>query len=167
MIRVLFVVFSCLLLCGNVYGQVTREAKKTADALTGDDKKSAAENPQCKLYTLAEVKKYMGEPVTAGQNAALGTGCQWIAKSENGDMMVQVVPASYHVPPTLGKGYRTLPDVGTQGFILPELGGWAAGAIKGDESIHVSMAGPGSKAEIVIDLLKETLKRWTKQLPKH
>ncbi len=162
MIRVIVMIYSCLLVCGSASAQASKEAKKVADALTGDDRKSAADNPQCKLYTVAEVGKYIGEPVTAGKNAALGTGCQWLAKDGSGDVIVAVVPARYHEQPKLAKGYRALGDVGAKGFVSPELDGCAAGAIQGGESIRVSVAGSGASEKTAIDLLKETLKRKAK-----
>jgi len=159
MIRRRLVVSGCLMLSGLAFGQVNRDAKKLAAVLTGDDKKSAAENPQCKLYTPAELVKYVGTPVLAGRNAAMGAGCQWVTKDDSGDVIVAVIPADYHTSPTLAKGYRALTNIGTKGFVVPELGGWAAGAIAGDMAVRVSVAGPGASESTAIDLLTETLRR--------
>ena len=136
-----------------------QDPKKTAAQLTGDAKGSAANNPVCKLFTAAEASKYAGKTVEAGKNAAMGSGCQWAAKDYTADMMVQIVPASYHEQPKLAKGYQAMPDLGTKGFVVPEMGGWKAAVVRGEESIIVSVAGPAANQQQAIALLKETLSR--------
>jgi len=136
-----------------------QDPKKTAAQLTGDAKGSAANNPVCKLFTAAEASKYVGKTVGNGQNAAMGSGCQWAAKDYEGDMMVQIVAASYHVQPTLGKGFQAMPSLGTQGYVIPEMGGWTAAVLRGKESIVVAVAGPSASQQTVVALLKETLSR--------
>jgi hypothetical protein len=136
-----------------------QDPKKTADQLTGDAKGSAANNPVCKLFTAAEASKYVGKTVGDGKNAAMGSGCQWAAKDYDGDMMVQIVAASYHVEPKLAKGYQAMPGLGTKGFVVPEMGGWKAAVIRGNESILASVAGPAANEQTVVAILKETLAR--------
>lgn len=146
----------CILVAGAVFAQ---DPKKTADQLTGDAKGSAANNSLCKLFTPAEASKYVGKIVGNGQNAAMGSGCQWAAKDDDGDMMVQIVSASYHEQPTLAKGYKAMPELGTKGFVVPEMGGWKAAVIRDKESIIVTVAGPAASQQTAIALLKETLSR--------
>ncbi|MFN0165638.1 MAG: hypothetical protein ACKV22_04340 [Bryobacteraceae bacterium] len=146
----------CLLAAGAVSAQ---DSKKTAAQLTGDAKGSAANNPVCKLFTPAEASKYVGKTVGAGQNAAMGSGCQWAAKDYEGDMMVQIVPASYHEQPKLAKGFLAMPSLGTKGFVVPEMGGWKAAVLRGEESIIVTVAGPAASQQTAVALLKETLSR--------
>ena len=146
--------------CGTGQAPAPRaDAQKTAEALTGDASAPAADNPQCKLFTVAEIGKYIGEPVSPGQNAALGTGCQWLAVDGTGDVIVAVVPSSYHEEPTLAAGYRALTDVGAKGFVAPQLDGWAAGAIVGQDAIRVSAAGAAATEATAISLLEDTIKR--------
>jgi hypothetical protein len=135
------------------------DALKTAAALRADASTIVADNPQCNLFTLAEIGKYIGEPVSPGQNAALGTGCQWLAVDGTGDVIVAVVPSSYHEAPTLAPGYRAVADVGNKGFVAPQLDGWIAGAIVGEDAIRVSAAGSSATEETAITLLKDTIKR--------
>jgi hypothetical protein len=135
------------------------DALKTAAALRLDASSIVADNPQCRLFTLAEIGKYIGEPVSPGQNAALGTGCQWLAADGTGDVIIAVVPSSYHEAPTLAAGYRAVTDVGSKGFVAPQLDGWAAGAIVGEDAIRVSAAGASATEETAITLLKDTIKR--------
>ena len=146
----------CILAIGVASAQ---DPKKTADQLTGDAKGSAANNPACKLFTAAEASKYVGKTVGEGKNAAMGSGCQWAAKDYDGDMMVQIVPASYHEQPTLAKGFKAIPELGTKGFVIPEMGGWKAAVLRGTESIIVTVAGPAASQQTAVALLKETLSR--------
>lgn len=147
--------------CGGGQSGVPDEARKAADKLTGDDKGAAADNPQCKLFTPAEAGKFNGERVEAGRNAGMGTGCQWVAADGDGDVMVVVVPAEYHEAPTMAEGYKAISDVGTRGFVAPELGGWAAGAITGEQAVRVSVAGSGASEAMALALLREAIKRRT------
>jgi hypothetical protein len=136
-----------------------QDPKSTAAVLTGDAKGSAANNPVCKLFTAAEASKYVGKTVGTGENAALGSGCQWAAKDYDGDMLVQIVPASNHEQPTLAKGFQRLPEIGDKAFVLPEMGGWKAATLRGNESIIVSLAGPAASQQATVALLKEVLAR--------
>jgi hypothetical protein len=135
------------------------EAQKAGAPLTGDAATAPADNPQCKLFTAAEIAKYIGEPASPGQNAALGTGCQWLAADGTGDVIIAVVPSSYHEAPTRATGYRPLPNIGTQGFVAPQLDGWVAGAIVGEDAIRVSAAGATASDETTVSLLQDTIKR--------
>ena len=149
------------LLAGCVLALVlsAQDPKKTAAQLTGDAKGSAANNAVCKLFTAAEASKLVGKTVGDGKNAAMGSGCQWAAKDYEGDMLVQIVPASYHEQPTGAKTYRAMPDLGTKGFVVSEMGGWKAAVIRGEESIIVAIAGPAASQQTAIAALKETLAR--------
>jgi len=138
---------------------VAQDPRKTADRLTGDDKGKAANNPVCKLFTAAEASKYVGIAVENGKNAAMGSGCQWTSKDYEGDMMVQIVASNYHVAPALAKGYQAMPELGTKGYVVPQMGGWTAAVIRDKESINVSVSGPKAGKETAVALLKETLAR--------
>ena len=151
--------------CGGGASSAQVDARKAAAALTGDDKQAAADNPQCKLFTPAELAKYIGEPVSAGRNA-MG-GCQWVttktrSDGSQGDVMVIVVPASYHERPTLAKAFKEVPDVGEKGFVAQDMGGWVAGAIAGKDAVRVSLDGLTASDANAIALLKETIARRAK-----
>jgi hypothetical protein len=147
--------------CSEGGANAQTDPKKLADALRGDDKAAADKNPQCKLFTPAELEKFVGTPLSAGQNAAMGTGCQWMARSGDGNALIQVVPARYHEPHSGAPHFRKLPDVGTRGFVEQDLG-WNAGAIIGPESIVVSVSGPAANETTAIALLKATIERRSK-----
>ena len=163
--RVFLLVGGSLLLlgaCDNANGQGRQAAKKTADALTGDAKTSAANNPQCKLFTLAEIQNYTGKPVKAGRNAAGATGCQWVmTTNENSYLIVQVLPADYYQDPP--KNATMLGDVGKKGYVVQNLEHtWNAAAFQGDEVVMVVTDGPIASEKATVDILRETLKRRTK-----
>jgi hypothetical protein len=153
------VVGALIACCGSRHAVAQTEAQKTASALTGDDKIAADKNPQCKLFTAAELAKYVGEPLSPGHNAAMGTGCQWNGRSPGDSAMIQVVAARDHEPHKGAKGFRKLPDVGTEGFVEMSMGGWNAGAITGPQAVVVSLQGPAASEANAIALLKEAIFR--------
>jgi hypothetical protein len=160
MTRVAFLAASLLLACcANAFSQAKPDTQKLSGVLTGDDKGPAAKNPQCKLFSTAEAGRYIGAPVVAMENAAMGAGCQWVAKGDNDSMVVAVVPKSNHEPAKSAAGFKKLPDVGVRGFVVPDMGGWVAGTIVGPDAIRVTLAGKGASESSTVDLLKETLKR--------
>ncbi len=150
---------ACCLLTACGKPGVPAEAEKTRAALTGDDKQTAAQNPECQAFKPAEIAAFIGEPVNAGVNAAAGMGCQWTAKDGTGDVIVTVVPAGYHEKPSAQKGYRTLPTPGTEAFVAPYFDGWLAGAITGPNAVRVSTAGAGASEATTISLLTESAQR--------
>jgi hypothetical protein len=160
MIRISTVLLSMLFACATtLQAQGKAAAEKEARILKGDDKGAAVNNPQCKLFSFAEASHYIGAPVKSVENAGMGLGCQWLVGGGNGSMMVSVIPARYHTPPKLGKGFKNLPDVGVKGYAVPELGGWAAGSIIGAQAIRVSLDGKGASESTAVALLKESMKR--------
>ena len=148
---------AALTACGG--GASAQSAAKTAAALTGEDKIEADKNPQCHLFTPAELAKYAGEPLGPGHVAAMGTGCQFLGRSQSGSVLIQVVPARYHEPHKGAEGFRPLPEVGTRGFVETSMGGWDAGAISGPQAVVVSVSGPAASEANAIALLTETIKR--------
>ncbi len=146
--------------CGDP--SAARDAKATAAALTGDAKGAAGGNPVCALFTPADLAAFIGEPVNAGENAAMGTGCQWTAKDESGSVMVQIVDARNHNPITGAPAFREVPDVGERGYVANDVG-WTAGAIQGASAIVVTTDGKSASDATAIALLKETLKRWSRR----
>ena len=156
-----FILVAAFLLngCGESRSDDQSNAQKAAASLTGDETLAAASNPLCKMFTRAEVAKYIGEPVSAGRNAGMGAGCQWVATDDSGDVLVMVVPSRYHERPSLAKGFSEVADLGTRGFVVPELDGWGAGAIQGNDAIRVSVAGGSASETSAVALLKEALAR--------
>ncbi|HXS77259.1 MAG TPA: hypothetical protein VN753_13860 [Terracidiphilus sp.] len=157
---ILYLVVGALIAgCGSVYSARQTDANKTAAGLTGEDKIAADKNPQCKLFTVAELAKYVGEPLSPGHVAAMGTACQWNGRSQGDSAMIQVVAARDHEPHKGAKGFRKLPDVGTEGFVEMSMGGWNAGAITGPQAVVVALQGPAASEANAIALLKEVIIR--------
>jgi hypothetical protein len=100
------------------------EAQNTAAVLSGDAKSAAADNPRCRLFTLAEVAKYLGEAVVAGRNAAMGAGCQWLAADGSGHVIVSIAPSNYYATSALGATSRQSPKGGPPEQ-LPEKTPWS------------------------------------------
>jgi hypothetical protein len=151
--------------CAFSYAQGQADAKKLAGVLRGDNAGAAANNRQCKMFTKAEAGQYIGQTVDHAENAAVGTGCQWTTSGQNGSVLVQVVPARYHEKPSGARGYKKLPDIGTQACVVPEMGGWHAGSLNGTSAVHVIISGKGASEAKAVELLKESMKRDT-ALPK-
>jgi hypothetical protein len=147
--------------CIASFAQDKAAAEKLAAALKGDNAGAAADNRQCKMFTKAEAGRYNGQTVDHAENAAMGTGCQWTTKGQEGSVLVQVVPARYHEKPSLGPGYKKLPDVGTQAFVIPDMCGWHAGSLNGARAVHVMISGKGASEAKAVELLKEAMKRDT------
>ena len=140
-------------------GQSKSDAEKLSGALKGDNKGAAASNKQCKLFTMSEAGSYVGDTIHNVENVAMGTGCQWSVGGNHGSMLVQVVPARDHEKPSGAPGYRKLPDIGPQAFVVLELGGWHAGSLRGAKAVHVMLSGKAASEARTIELLKESMKR--------
>jgi hypothetical protein len=147
--------------CNKSASPVPADARQTADALTGDSKGDAAANPLCRMFTTAEIKDYGGEPAGAGMNAAMGTACQWPGPKADGvgSVMLQKAPSRYHEPPSGAPGFKKLANVGKEGFVVPEMGGWHAGAMQGNNSINVTTSGPAASEDKTVAFLREAMKR--------
>lgn len=138
-------------------GQTT-DPKKLKDQLTGDAKAPASGNPQCKLFTQAEIAAYAGAPVGPGENAAGGAGCNWHDKSYAASVTVSVVPPNYFPEPSLVTGFKRLPGVGSKGWVAPD-SGWSAGAVVQDMAVVVVVSGAKATEASAVGLLQEAIKR--------
>lgn len=145
------------LLALSAHGQPP-DARQLKDQLTGDAKGAASGNPQCKLFTQAEIATYTGVAVGPGENAAGGSGCMWNDKDFESSATVTVVAARYFPEPKLVPGFRRLPDVGTRGWVAPDAG-WSAGTLIKDEAVVVAVSGEKATEASAIALLKEVIKR--------
>jgi hypothetical protein len=160
MFRNVVVAVGCVLAASfSSAAQSKSDAEKIAAALKGDNKGAAETNKQCKLFTMSDAGSYVGAAIHDMDNAAMGSGCLWNTAGNNGSMLVQVVPARYHEKPSGATGYKKLPEIGPQAFVVPELGGWHAGSLRGTHAVHVTLRGKGASEAKTIELLKESMKR--------
>jgi hypothetical protein len=146
-----------MMLVASASAQV-QDAKKLKDQLNGDAKGQASANPQCKLFTLAEIATYVGAPVGPGENAAGGAGCNWHDKTYGASATVSVVPPNYFPEPTEVKGFKRLPEVGRKGWVAPD-SGWSAGAVVQEAAIVVVVSGKKATEASAVALLQEAIKR--------
>lgn len=72
--------------------------------------------------------------------------------------MVQVVNAKDHNPASAAPGFKELPGVGIDGFIVPDNEGGSAGAIVGGKSVNIMVTTGASEAN-VLAFLREVMKR--------
>lgn len=131
----------------------TANAIRSATSATGE----ASTDPVCRLFSSKDAAHYIGK---AAKDGSLATGgCQWMAASGDGQMMVQIVSARYDEKPTGSRGYRTLADVGPDAFVATYMDGWMAGTVSGKEAIRAIVSGDGVTDATAIALLNETVKR--------
>lgn len=160
MFRSVVFTFCCAIAASfSVAAQNPSEAQKLSGALKGDNKGAAASNKQCKLFTVQEAGSYVGGTIHNVDNAAMGTGCQWSVGGNAGSMLVQVLPARDHEKPSHAPGYKKLPEIGPEAFVVPEMGGWHAGSLRGAHSVHVTLSGKGASEARTVELLKDAMKR--------
>ena len=136
----------------------TPDPKKLKDQLTGDANGQASANPQCKLFTQAEIAAYVGAQVGSGENAAGGLGCTWRNKNYSAYATVSVVPPNYFPEPSEMKGFKRLPNVGNRGWVAPD-SGWTAAAIVQDAAVVVGVSGKAATEASAVGLLQEAIKR--------
>lgn len=148
--------------CDNMAVFAPPDAGKWAKDLTGGPQAAGAGNPQCKMFDAAEVARLTGVPVGPAANAAHGAGCQWRARGEGargkGFVMVVVLPADYHWPPSSLPGFHKLAGRAS-GFVTPFGDGWYAGAIKGRYSVTIWINRAGSTEGGAIALLDAAMNR--------
>jgi hypothetical protein len=156
---VLLTVFmAALSACGDASTEKKSEAPEAATPIS-IAASNAATNPVCKIFAPDELKPYLGAAVLPPENAT--GGCQWAEKDGDGDVTISVVDARYHVE-IKSDTYQPVSDVGTKGYSTQAMGGWQAGAIIGEQTVNVMIAGPAASREQAIALLKETVKRLEK-----
>lgn len=134
-------------------------ARDIAAKLTGDDKGAAADNAVCKLFKAKELEPYVGEPLGKHGNAAMGSGCQWPAKDDTGDVLIQVVSKEYFEPHTGAETYQEIKGLGERAFSEHAYDGWLASALVGERALVAMVAGEKASRETAEALLRETAKR--------
>lgn len=134
------------------------DAKKLKDQLTGDAKGTAAANPQCKLFSPAEISAYLGKTVGPGENAAGGAGCSWSDKDYEVQAIFTVVGPSYFPEPSRAKGFKRLQGIGKKAWVAPD-SGWSAGALFDDAAVVVSLDSKKADEAAVVAFLQEAIKR--------
>ena len=134
------------------------DAKKLANELSGNVPGRAASNPVCNLFRQAEIAKYLGVAIGAGENRNVpnGIGCSWTTK----DYESWVGISTYNVAlPGLPKGARPLSTVGANGYVLRHVDSWETGADDGNQGIVAQVYGETATEAAATSILQETIKR--------
>lgn len=133
------------------------------DRLTGDAKGSAAANPQCRLFTPAEIGKWLGATVGAGENAGGGSGCSWVDKDYEVQAIVNVIGARHYVEMSGAKGFKRLTGIGRKAWVAADAG-WTAGALlEDDAAIIVNLDSKKATEATVVAFLQEAIQRRQKR----
>ena len=148
-------------------GSTGAPSATTAPATTGPEASGAAAtagaaSAYCSLFTVDEVKAILGADVNAGEDAALGTGCQW-SDGEGGVMLqIQVIDdPTFFVAETGAEGYEELSGIGVAAFSVPGFvdGEWSASAQTATGTYYVTVRGTATTVTTAVDLLKELIAR--------
>jgi hypothetical protein len=92
------------------------------------------------MLSANQLQSWLGKAMKLGSMSDMpqAQGCQWIpADGSVGGLTVQIVPARYYTEPKLGNGFKQLTGIGEKAYIVPSLGGWQAGALKGSKAVVI------------------------------
>jgi hypothetical protein len=96
------------------------------------------------MLSANQLHSWLGKSMKLGDMSDMpqAQGCQWLpADGSDGGLTVQIVPARYYLEPKLGHGFKKLTGVGQRAYIVPSLGGWEAGALKGSKAVVIGTPG--------------------------
>jgi hypothetical protein len=155
------IIVYCCLAIASLRDDFALAARKETDRQVVPNEGSVSKNLPCKLFSSAEVTDYIGRPVTSVEITSGGRSCKWRVGGGNGAMIFSIVSMRNHKPPKTAEGYRGLPGIGVEGFVVPELGGWVAGSIVGQQAIRVSLSGDGVTELSTVGLLEQAIKRYS------
>lgn len=117
----------------------------------------------CALFTTAEIKEFLGASVGAGRMAGpAGTACQWSGTGEGLAIyaQIQIIKGTeYWTTPSKAKGYESLNGIGKEAYVVPEGGGWAAGALTESAVLGAALSGGSANRENTVRLLRAVLAR--------
>jgi hypothetical protein len=117
---------------------------------------------RCALISEEEAAAALGAAVRPGAQAGpMGTACQWDARADDAAwVQVQVIDdTGYWSTPSLAPGFRRISGVGREAYVVPEMGGWAAGALMERRMVVVSVAGGSTDQSRAVALLKTVVGR--------
>lgn len=131
--------------------------------VSSDSATTAQSSRLCALFTTAEIIDMLGAPVGDGKVAGpQDTACHWSGSTDAAAIyaQVQVVnDTSYWSTPDLGEGYKELTGIATEAYVIPELGGWAAGALTDNAIFTVAMNGGKASSDSTVNLLRLLMER--------
>jgi hypothetical protein len=105
---------------------------------------AASDRGACGMISASEIRNFWGKDLAISDNSLnipQAKSCLWSDKDPNGaQLMIQIVPARYYEPHH-GAGYHTLSGIGSIAYVVPELGGWTAMAVKGKQAVAIGARG--------------------------
>lgn len=110
----------------------------------------------CAWFTPAEISKYLGAAVETGVvNGPLDSQCQWLSKSPGaGSISIQIVSRNHWEVPSLADGFKRLGGIAEAAYIVPQFGGWQAGARTATKVVAVAGRGGTLTADKTVELLR-------------
>jgi hypothetical protein len=161
--RSLFALLCCLpaliaATCSGDSAPKVASAAQITPAATGGE-----QGGPCALFTLAEIKAQFGTPVGPGEEAGMGTACQWPATNSDSAFAQVAVNAdtSYWSNPIAAPSYQKVTGIKGEGFSIKDpQGGWRAEARNGKGAYVVMMIGaPSATREGAVALLRKLMER--------
>ena len=117
---------------------------------------------RCALLSVEEVARALNAPVHPGETAGpLGTACQWNGRDHDEVyLQVRVIDdTNYWSTPRLAAGFRRVAGIGKEAYVVPEMGGWSAGALMENRLAVVALSGTSANAEAAIEVLRTVVSR--------
>ncbi|MBS0641303.1 MAG: hypothetical protein JSS43_15625 [Proteobacteria bacterium] len=119
-----------------------------------------AENDRCALLTRQEAASILGMPVSPGKTAGPAASACQFDNDDDGYVQVQVIDdPRYWSPPKLAPDFRKVTGIGKEAYVVPEMGGWTAGALLEGRLAVVSLSGGKSSADAAVNLLRTVVGR--------
>ncbi|MEO8450508.1 MAG: hypothetical protein ABI647_11985 [Gemmatimonadota bacterium] len=130
----------------------------------GDDAaeiEAAPASHLCSLLAAEEIEGVLGGPVGPGMVAGPGgTACQWDGMGGRGfgsPIFAQarvINDKRFWSPPTEVGGYEPVRSVGTEAYVVPDIGGWTAGALTDSSVVTVTLNGGTADRGHAVKLLR-------------
>jgi hypothetical protein len=110
----------------------------------------------CSSISSRQLQAWFGKPMRPSTIPGI-VDCQWVsADASPANLTVQVLSARYYEEHQ-GRGFSRLAGIGSQAFIVEEMGGWTAGAVKGPKSVTIHIDGGRSGRTTAVAVLTALL----------
>ena len=131
-----------------------------AGAGFGGATRADAANPTvCGMLSAAEMRGWWGTDMRVSKEPGI-VDCQWVpANGSDASLTVQIVSASAYVEPKLGHGFRKLTGIANRAYVVNDLGGWSAGALKGAKAVVIRGGGGKTTRDTIVTILKTLVKK--------
>jgi len=108
----------------------------------------------CASVSSAALAAWWGKAMVPSKMPGI-VDCQWVpADGSSGTLTVQVVPARYYTEPKLGANFKPLSGIADRAFVVHDMDGWNAGALKGTKAVVILVTGGKTTRATAIAILK-------------